>query len=69
MLKRNKPFWKLGLLCLDYLLKHLHEFYRVEKRTRVNFKSLVTSALHALAMLSHSRSLSKCSLILQLPHE
>lgn len=69
MLKTNKPFWKLGLLCLDYLLKHLHEFYGVEKRTRVNLKSLVTSALHALAMLSHSRSLSKCSLILQLPHE
>lgn len=37
----TKPFWKLGLLYLDYLLKHLHEFCGVEKRTRVNLKTIL----------------------------
>lgn len=41
MFRKQKPFWKLGLLCLDYLLKHLHEFYGVEKRTRVNLKTVL----------------------------
>lgn len=68
-LKEISLFGNWGYYVLTIFSNTCMNFMGWRRGLGLIFKSLVTSALHALAMLSHSRSLSKCSLILQLPHE